>query len=490
MGYAVMRVRYLWIVLGVLLLCPPAFGLDPGQFREMFIAENYRGLADLCESSAAEIDQHEYADRILYYCGMAKVKVFEESGSVTDITEAIETLERSLYLYYLPGTGFSLGQARLAVIDQTTGQEEKRALQWQALGEMWDAIVKRHAEENFSTDVVSDAILKWSVDYQEAIVDRMLKEQEDAAVVRWLTARIRMLTDRYKGIDPSKGESEIRRTNLETISGWMNDFYETTYFDRNPVVGTYKYMGDRREGEYDQTEATQEKFHKALYYYNQGLVRARTLKAKAVLHERIAYLCSLYQSEDKDKKIQFYKQGFNDAASGLVYMDRIAKKRPEKQQTAYRFEPDNTDLTAELQKHYGRNLSGLLYFLWERGDFKEVVAYRKNAYDTGFDWKTKADDLLRIADAAAKLARRSVKDRMLYDKYKQMSLTSASRAFKFTLKKFKGRMPTNDESFCNALSAYSTFLASFGETVESTNLDLSYGSICNGPPDSGTEVNQ
>lgn len=488
---AAIRRTGLALLLVLALVGGPVYGLDTNRFHELYQAGDYQGLVDFCGQVRGEMLAHEYADRLLSYCGNAQAKLFEQSGQSGDLMSAIDDLERSLYLYYMPGTSFALGQTRLAAIDQTSGREEKRVLLRQAMDEMWDAIFQRHAEEGFATEVLSDAVLKWSVDYHEVLVDRIILEQEDPAVVRWLTARARMLTDRYAKIDPTKGENETRQGNLETISSWMNSLYEASYFDRNAVVGMYKYMGDRREGEYDQTEATVEKFHKSLYYYNQGLDRgARSLKAKAVLHERIAYLCTLYQSEDKSKKVGFYKQGFHNAAEGLKLMDRIAKRRPDQQNMFYRFEPENGDLVSSLQKHYGSNLSGLIYFLWERGDHQTVIALRRNAWDTGFDWKTKANDLLRIADSAKKLAHHNVGDISSYRKYKEMCLTSASRAFKFTLKKFKGKQPLYDSSFCEAFSAYSMYLAGFGERVESTSLDRVYGSTCENPPAAQTEEQQ
>ena len=63
-----------------------------------------------------------------------------------------------------------------------------------------------------------------------------------------------------------------------------------------------------------------------------------------------------------------------------------------------------------------------------------------------------------------------------------MCLTSASRAFKFTLKKFGGKVPTYDEEFCSAMTAYGSFLNSFGETVEAANLDRTYGGLCEQKP--------
>jgi hypothetical protein len=472
------------LVAAVLLIaCGSAVALDVNTYKDLYTKADYAGLDALCVSTEAEIDRDEMADRILYYCGQAKANLFEKGGTVTDLTAAIEILERSAALFYLPGTGFALGKARLAAVDKVTDYEQKRATEWRALNEMWEAIIKRHAEEGYATEVVSDSILAWGVAYHEALVDRTVKDQDDPAAVRWLAARARMLSDRFAKIDATKGENETRVDNLKTIAGWMRDLYEATFFDRNPAVGAYKYLGDRREGEYDQTVATDEKFVKALYYYKEGLARAKTLKAKAAFDERIGYLCSLYQSDDKSKKVEYYKSGFHHAADGLKLMERVALIKPENEQMTYRYEPENAALVADLQKHFGRNLSGLVYFLWERGDYKDVVALRTRSFDTGFDWKTKADDLLRIADAGFKLARANVRDRMLYEKYREMSLTSASRAFKFALKKYGGARPTAyDDAFCGSLTAYRDFLSGFGETVEATNLDRNYGPACEGGP--------
>ncbi|MDP8255346.1 MAG: hypothetical protein P9M14_06320 [Candidatus Alcyoniella australis] len=486
-----MRTRALLALAALSLALPlSALAIDAEQCRTLFMAEDYQGLVALCEAESERILQTEYPDRILYYCGQARSKLYDENGSVADLTGVIEDLERSLHLYYMPSTSFALGQARVEALEEVSSREEKRALIWRGTDEMWDAVINRHAEEGFSPQVMSDTLLSWALQYQQSLTELMIKEQEDLALVYWLTARLRMLSDRFVDIDPSLGENEVRQANLETISGWMGDLYVATYFDRNPVVGMYKYLGDRREGEYMQDDETQEMFHKSLYYYKEGLSRARTPKAKSVLNERIAYLCSLYQSEDKDKKLEFYKLGFHNAADGLVIMDRIAAKKPEREDRTYRFEPDNADLTAQLQKHYGRNLSGLIYFLWEREDYQAVVALRENAFDIGFDWESKPDDLLRIADAASKLASQSVGDPLMFDKYREMCLTSASRAFKFTLNKFNGRPPSSyDEPFCTAQAAYVGFLLRFGETVEAVSIERSYGTVCSEAP-AAAEVSQ
>jgi len=479
--------NFKWVFAVVLLVfvCGSALGLETSALRDLYQAKDYSGLAALCESSMSEMEKSNYFDRMLYYCGMAKLKLYEQGGGITDLTDAIDYLEQSLYLYYLPSTAYALGKARLLAVDTVSGSEEKFAMEWRGLDEMWDAIVKRHAEEGFRTDVVSDTILSWSISYYEALIERVIRNQDNAALVHWLTARIRMLTDRFKNIDPSKGENETRQSNLKTISEWMGELYRATYFDNNVVVGAYKFMGDRSEEKYDQTEETENQFHKALHYYKDGLDRAKSPKAKAALNERISYLCTLYQSENKDKKIEYYKMGFYHATDGLKEMERVARIRPEKQKMFYRFEQPSAELVANLQKNFGHNLSGLLYFLWERGDYKSVVALRKHAFESDFDWKTKPDDLLRIADAAAKLARQNIRDRLLYDKYKEMALTSAFHAFKSALKKFKGKAPTYDENFCSAYQLYSVFLASFGETVEAANLDRLYGPICEKKPEEG-----
>ncbi len=477
--------RLLLVVVVIAFVCTSAFGIETSALREMYLAKNYSGLVELCETHMPEMEKSNYFDRMLYYCGMAKFKLYEQNGNIKDLTDAIDYLEHSLYLYYLPSTSFALGKARLLAVDTVADKEQKFAMEWQGLDEMWDAIVKRHAEEGFRTDVVSDTILSWSISYYEALIERIIRNQDNPAKVHWLTARIRMLTDRFKNIDPSKGENETRRSNLKTISEWMKELYEATYFDNNVVVGVYKFMGDRSEEKYDQTEETEDQFHKALHYYKEGLARASTPKAKAVLNERISYLCALYQSENKDKKIEYYKMGFYHSMDGLKQMNIVANVRPEKQKMFYRFEKPNEEVVADLQRNFGHNLSGLIYFLWERGDYKSVVALRKHAFEANFGWKTKQDDLLRIADAAAKLARQNIRNRLLYDKYKEMCLTSAFRAFKYALSKFKGSNPTYDEGFCSAYQVYSVFLASFGETVESANLDRLYGPICEKKPAGG-----
>ena len=468
-----------------------AHAVDPNQFREMYVAGDYAGLVAQCDANRAEIDQHEFVDRLLYYCGQARFKLYETSGEITDATEAVKELELSAYYYYVPDTAFALGKARLAAIDEISDDEERIETLHQGLDEMWEAIEKQRATEYYPDKTASNRIIGWAIDYYESLIDRIIKAQDDPALVRWMTARARMLTDRFAKIDPTIDPDEQRRFYLDAIHTYMRDLYEATYFDNNPVVGLYRYKGDRRLSDYDQTEATRDQFVKSLYYYTEGLARTRSLKAKADLHNKIAILCTYFQSERKDEKVEYYKQGFLHAAEGIKLMRRLATQEKERDRDTYRYEASSPVLVADLEKNYGSNLAGLIYFLWERKDYKTVVALRSSAFDTGFDWETKPRDLLRIADSASRLARKHIRDRRLYAKYKEMCLTSASRAFKFTLKKYGGKLPkTYDGDVCESMQAYSGYLLSFGETVEATNLDRTYGTICGDGPPEGAAASQ
>jgi len=455
--------------------------VDLEQFQKLYQAEKFRDLASICSDNADGIDQHEFVDRLLYYCGQARFRLYEMNGPDDLLVQAIDDLERSTYLYYLPATAFSLGRARMTSLPDIEDDSKRIAVMQKALSEMWGAILKRHARDGFHDDVLSDTLLSWSITYYEAVIRRIV--DEDEPVVRWLTARLRMLTDRYRNVDPARGETPTRQTNLETISGWIGELYEATYFDHRPAVGVLRFLGDREMEQYDQTESTESRFLTALAHYDQALGRASSLKAKSVLKEKISYLTSLYNSDDKEKKVLYYKVGFFHANNALELINQsTATDLPEND--SFPFEPEVETLVSKIQVNYGRNLSGLLYFLWEKGDYPAVVALR-SAFDVTFDWKTKLDDLLRIADSAAKLARnefrgpRDERDILTFDAYKEMCLASASQAFDYAFQSLQAaRLEQN--GFCSTLETYTAFLSSFGEIAEATHLTGVYGPLCPG----------
>jgi len=460
----------------------PSGRIDAEHFRALYQDENYEKIISLCNSGQAAMETDEYVDRLLYYCGQSRFKIYEKNNDQQALNAAINDLERSTYLYYLPSTAFALGKARMASVEYISDASKSKAVQRQALGEMWDAMVKRHAQEGYPTAVLSDTLLSWSISYYDSLIDRIIKEDE--AAVRWLTARVRMLTDRYSRINPEMGENQTRQVNLRTISGWIRELYEATYFDNRSPVGMLKFLGDRNMENYDQTAQTEKYFLQALGFYDKGLARARSLKGKAVLKEKISYLTSLFNSQDKEKKILYYKVGFFHANNALELLNRLAAGKSREAASSYWFEPLGDELLDSLKINYGRNLSGLLYFLWEKGDYQSVVTLR-SAFDVDFNWTTKLDDLLRIADAASKLARNEFRgtghnrDIITFESYKEMCLTSASQAFNYALKaSYEGGL--DQSSFCSTLETYAAFLSGFGEIAEASHLTGVYGPRCSG----------
>ncbi len=474
-----------WII-AILVMTNSSYALEVQKFRDMYGAEDYEELVILCTDMRTEIEADEYVDRLLYYCGQAKFMIFQKGGPETFVGEggpekfledAIDDLERSTYSYYLPSTVFALGKARMLSISKEMEPRESLSIQRRALGEMWDAIQKKHAQEDFNAELLSDQILGWTIEYYKALIDGLIKD--DNLTSGWLTARIRMICDRYTDIKPKKAKDQTRKGNLETVTGWMHDLYESTYFDGNSVIGIYKFMGDRSKEEYDQTETTEPKFIEALEHYKKGLSMAGSLKAKAVLMEKISDLTQWIITEEKEKKINYYMLGFQHARDAY----KLLASEQNESKMAYHFEPDTKSLIGLVEKDYGQNLSGLLYFLWEKENYKGVVALR-NAFQIDFDWKTKLHDMLRVSDAAAKLARavyelpKNQRNLFVFQNYQGICLTYASHAFNYVLKKYEQDSKTHQEDFCTTLDAYTAFLVGFGEIAENRQMTNLYEPRC------------
>jgi len=475
--------QYVWkmfgLLMALLLLANSAYALDVAKLKEMYKADDFQGISALCQEKKAEIDKDEYVDRFLYFCGQANFNLFEKGGPDTLATQAIDDLERSLYSYYLPSTAFALGKARVASIKTQMGSKDSMSVLKQGINEMWDAITNKHAQEDYQTDVLSDQILGWTISYYQALIDGLIQGDENTK--GWLTARIRMISDRYAQTIPANISDQVRRGNLETVSSWMRDLYESTYFDRNAAIGMYKFLGERNKEEYDQSERTEPKFMLALDHYKKGLSLTASNKAKAVMKEKISDLTQWIISENKEKKIFYYRLGFQHAKDALKLLTTrgniiLAEGM------AYHFEPPTDELIELLRKDYGRNLSGLLYFLWERKDYQAVVELR-SAFSENFDWKTKLNDLLRISDSAAKIARavyslpRTERNIAAFDNSKWICLKSSYEAFHYALNKSE-KQELSQEELCSTLDAYSAFLIGFGELAESGQIVRLYGPLC------------
>ena len=470
----------------------PSIGMLPSTVNaDLFLAplraKEYDKVIALCEEHSSDISSHADKDQILAACGNAKIGKFNDGKTMTDLTGGIESLKESLRDRYSVTASFDLGMAQIRTIDTVPKGIEKLDAERAAILEMWEAIVMRHAIENF-TPAVSDQIIIWTIGtpgdktspgYVDMLIERVIKNEGNIARQRWLAARIRMLSDRYLPIDPRMGESETRRLNLEVVKGWMVDLLEKSYFDNNVLVGMLTYKADRHEEQYDQTDGTDPEFHKALYFYDEARRRAKSNKAMAVLHGKIAYLCSRYRSNNKQRLVEFYQKGYLHATKGIRLMTSVNRRHQEVGKMTYRYEEDNAVVASNLQKAYGSNLTGYIYNLYLLKEYRAVVGMKQKVLDVPFDWPNKTDVLLLFAESASQLASESSKDERAFEKYKEMCLSAASRAFKFVLKKYGGKAPTAyDEDFCKAFNSYWNYLDRFGQLVQARSLENHYGSAC------------
>ena len=450
-------------------------------------AKEYDKVKSLCDQHQSEIQSHPDRDQILKACGQSKLGAYENKRIITDLTGAMGDMEKSLKARYDNVASFDLGMARIRTIDTVPKEAEKLDQEREAILEMWDAIVMRHALENFSP-AVSDQIIVWTIGnpgdqtkpgYVDMLIERVIKNEGNQARQRWMAARIRMLADRFVDIDPNKGENATRQQNLDVLKGWMNELLEKSYFDNNIMVGMLVYKADRHEEMYDQSDGSEQEFHKAIYFYDEALKRAQSNKAMSAIHMKMAFVCSRYRSADKTRLIEFYKKGFLHARNGLRLMMSVNKRTTERGKITYRYEEENAEITGQLQKSYGNNLTGYIYNLYLVKEYKSVVGLKGVTLDVGFDWENKNDVLLLFAECAKELASQSIKDEVNYFKYKEMCLSAGSRAFKFVLKRYGGKPPASyDQDFCKAFNAYWTYLDSFGQLIQAKSLENQYGHVC------------
>ena len=460
--------------------------LTADTFLIPFRAKEYDKVMALCEQHTTEIQSHQDRDLILKTCGQAKIGSFHKTKKLTDLTGAMKDMEKSLKAKYDNQASYDLGAARLRTVDMVPKEQQKLDQEREAILEMWEAIMMRHAIENFNP-AVSDLIIVWTIGqesennpgYVNLLIERVIKNEGNRARLRWLAARIRMIADRYVNLDANLGENETRKNNLDVVKGWMIDLRDKSYFDNNILVGMLYYKADRHEEKYDGADASIDQFHKALYFYDEAIRRCKSNKAMAVLHQKAAFLCSRYKDANKKRLIEFYKKGFLHARKGLRLMRSVNKRRTEFGKEAYRYEEDNPEVTANLQKSYGNNLTGYIYNLYLEKKYKQVVGLKRFTLDVGFDWENKSDVLLLFAQCAKELAGKSEKSEVNYRKYKEMALSAGSRAFKFVLKNFGGRAPTSyNADFCKVFNAYYTYLDAFGELVPAKSLENRFGKIC------------
>ncbi len=485
---------------------PPAYvaidataGVTAETFISLNSAKQFQQCYDLCREKDSMIRTHPERREIRKACVEAGLKLYADTPITGEkLALAIEDLKKVNKDRRTHSSTYQLGKSQILTLDQMTSDTEKLDEEKNAVRNMWDAIIMRHAEEDFK-EAVSDMIILWTIGnsmdepgFVNLVTDRIFKNETNKGRVRWLSARLRMLSDRFVEIDPNKGENEIRESNLEILRVWMTELQNLTYFDNNSLVGMYKYKGNRLQEQYAATAETEAKFHQGLWYYNQGRSRAQSHKAKASLDQSIAYLCSRYRSEGKDKLVAFYRKGFQHARRGLKLMKVVNRVQPELGKKFYRHEEDNTELTSQLQKSYGVNLTGYIYNLYLLENYKGVIALKRVALDAGFDWESKADVLILFAESAQKMASESLDSELNYRKYKEMTLAAGNRAFKFALRRRGGKAPTAyDEDFCRVFNAYWNYLDGFGQTVQAKALDNRFSHVCpmggGAPPAGATE---
>jgi len=472
------RIAYLS---GLALLVLLAFGVAVGEwseYKDLFMNGQYQQVVDLCEANKGALADDPGAHIIYKYCGLAKMRLYEQNHQSAELTDAIGYLEKSIAFSYSEEASYNLGLARMKALDALSEADERLEAERDAINDMWESTRNMHAMENFESETLSDGMLIWLRDFRDVLIERVFRDEKEQGRLHLLAAQLRMIADRFGRVDPAKGENEVRQGNLKVFKDWMDELLKQSYFDNNIVVGMYKYQGDRQREKYDQTDKTEDQFAKSLHHYGEALKRVKTNKAGAVLYGDIAYLCSLYNSKDKEKLVSYYKTGFTHAHEGLLIMKRLNRRRQDSTAQEYPFEDDNTELTAKLQKAYGSNLTGLCYFHYLRKDYKSVVSLREYAFDTGFDWDGKVTMLMLIADSADKLASQNHANRLAFNNYREICLFSSSRAFKSVLKNFKGKTPPGSEEFCRIYQNYVNYLRRFGETIEAQSLSLQYEASC------------
>ncbi|MBZ0270784.1 hypothetical protein K8I61_02020, partial [bacterium] len=462
-------------------------GLDASRFTSMLTAAQYQQLISMCEQNELKIMAHPNRDEILQACGTAKMKVYSENRTAAaPLAGAMSDLESSLKSRYDQVASFDLGKSRLLSLDQVPSDIEKQEEEKRAVREMWDAIVQQHAMENFSP-AVSDQIIIWAIGtpggddpgFVDLIIDRVFKNEGNRGRQRWLGARLRMLTDRFVEIDPAQGENDVRVQNLTLLKEWMVELQKLTYYDNSVMVGMYKYKGNRESELYGSDANTENHFRKAIYYYDEGRNRADTPKAKASLDLDIAMICSRFRSENTGTLIEFYKKGFLHARRGLRFMQVVNQVRPELGKAFYRYDEPNPEITAGLQESYGHTLTGLIYNLYLAKDYRGVISQRQYTLDAGFDWENKSEVLLIFAESAKELAAQSIHSELEYRKYKEMALAGGSRAMKFVLRQYGGKMPPpGDANFCKVFNAYWNYLDGFGQKVEAKAMENKFGATC------------
>ena len=95
-----MKRSVLAISLLLLVLVLGSAAADWQSYKEMYLAGQYDALAAQCEATRSEIEADPGNYIIYKYCGLAKLKQYEQQKVATYLTDAIEFLEQSIAYSY------------------------------------------------------------------------------------------------------------------------------------------------------------------------------------------------------------------------------------------------------------------------------------------------------------------------------------------------------------------------------------------------------
>jgi len=371
---------------------------------------------------------------------------------------------------------------------KTVTNEMTLQFEREAINKMWKAIIYQHEEEKF-TDLVSDQIIIWTIGnpssgtpgYIDALVDRAIKNRDRKEQLQFITAKVRMVADRFVNIDPVNEGNEIRRNNLDVMKFWMTELMEDSYFDNNIAVGMMKYKADRLAELYDSSPGKFNKFKASIYYYSEAIRKVRSKKAMAHLHLAASQLSVRFDMNDVSRALIYYNKGFRHAYRGLKLMAAVEQTHLETGgREVYRYEKPNEALYKDLKLAYGKNLLLYIYKLYLKKDYNTIVSLDRYVLNVKFDWEGRIDTLLMFGKACHEAGAASGKNDRAFMKFKKLCLYASSKAFKLALARNNGKPPEKigDESFCKAFNAYYNYLDSYGQLIQAKQLLNQYQGYC------------
>lgn len=377
-----------------------------------------------------------------------------------------------------PGFSFLV---QLRTIDAIEDESVRLIKEKEAIEGMWTELMRLDKKYE-SKPALSDGAIAWirgiskDTGFLDMMIERLMKNEGNPEQSRWIAEYIRKLAKYCQKIDPASGENEIRKRNLEIVKEWMDSLYELTFFDNDILVGMYKFKGDREEEKYNQKEKTTEHFNNGIRFYEQGLNRAKSEKARAELQSSIAYLCRRYKSQKRADLKRIYKKGFDHAKTGLDLMENNILKKNSKY---YSFEQNNRTLKKDLTKSYTNNYIGYVYNLFLTKDHKTILDIRENVFKIPYSEIYKTDALLLIAESAKELALKYQESNPEREQYAEICLKMGRLAFKTMQKRRNFESPEYfDGDFCKFFNALYTYLDIFEKKNEKNILEKKYGHLC------------